>query len=113
MLNVFYLCNEDLDQALTRLKAFQNAPTCPAERQAFHMAWYAWGAESQQLAPLKARFLLRNDGESFFMNRDRKTFGSGVPQPMEFAKHPRYMPAAPVEEKLASIISAVNINISL
>lgn len=113
VLNVFYLCDERLGEAVARLKTFQNPPVCSAERLVFPLAWYAWGAESQQLAPLKARFLIRRDGKSFFMNRDRKTFGVGVPEPMEFAKHPRYMPAAPVEEELASYMSAFGANHSL
>lgn len=104
VLNVFYLCDADLGHALRRLEETGCSPICDAEKLTFPVAWYAWGAENIQLARLKERFSARQDQCSFFMNRDRSTFGNGVPHPMEFAKHPRCMPASPVEKMIASAI---------
>lgn len=108
ILNVFYLCNEHLSQAITQLEQFSNPPMCPGEQSTFPITWYAWGAESAQLAALKQRFMKRHDLQSSFMNRDRQTFGTGVPNQMEFAKHPRGMPALPIEEKLASLLQVAD-----
>lgn len=107
VLNLFYLCNKDLGQALARLRELGEMAACPTEKNTFPLAWYAWGAESKELAPLKRRFLNRNDRVSFYMNRDKKTFGEGAPGPMEFAKHPRCMPAVPVEAKLKSVLAVI------
>ena len=113
ILNLFYLCNEDLGQALSRLRGPEEQPVCPAEKNIFPLTWYAWGAENELLAPLKQRFLGRQDQASFYLKRDRKSFGDGIPGPMEFAKHPRGMPAEPVEVKLALMLEALAANNSL
>jgi len=105
ILNVFYLCNANSCDAIDRVSNLADAPTCSSEFQRFPITWYAWGAEDQALAPLKARFLERRDGASIYMRRDRKSFGRTVPGPMEFAKHPRCMPAAPVEIELSQHLS--------
>lgn len=108
ILNVFYLCNANSRDAIDRISNLIEAPTCSAELQRFPIAWYAWGAEEEAIAPLKARFLERCDGASIYMQRDRKSFRRNVPRPMEFAKHPRCMPAAPVEMELAQHLSNRN-----
>jgi hypothetical protein len=113
VLNLFYLCNQDLNQALNRLRELKEPPVCPSEKLNFQLAWYAWGCESELLAPLKQRFLARRDQNPFYMKRDRVSFGGGVPGPMEFAKHTRCMPAEPVEGKLVSILGALVANNSL
>lgn len=104
VLNLFYLRNQDLNKALHRLRELEEPPICLGEAQTFPLVWYAWGGETEILAPLKQRFLARRDNNAFYMNRDRSSFGEGTPGPMVFAKHPRGMPAAPIEAKLAFIL---------
>lgn len=108
VLNLFYLCNKDLGPALVRRRELGDRTVCPAEKNVFPLAWYAWGGESEELVPLKQRFLNRKDLVSFYMNRDKKSFGEGAPGPMDFAKHPRGMPAAPVEAKLKSVLAVLS-----
>lgn len=104
VLNVFYICNQDLNGALARLRQQPESPVCSSENRVFPLTWYIWGAERKLLAPLKERFQSRSDTIAFYMRRDKKSFGFGVPGPMEFAKHTRSMPTGLVEAKLAQFI---------
>lgn len=104
VLNVFYLCDPDMGRAIDTVRAMSDAPICPSEAKRFPLVWYAWGAESKTLAPHKERFIERRDARSIYMQRDRKSFGRSPPGPMEFAKHPRCMPSAPIEKEISSCI---------
>lgn len=104
VLNVFYLCDADMGRAIDKVRAMSDAPICTSEERRFPLVWYAWGAESETLAPLKNRFIKRQDEQSIYMQRDRKSFGKAPPGPREFAKHPRGMPSAPIEQEISSCL---------
>lgn len=104
VLNVFYLCDADMGSAIDKLRSMRDAPICISETKRFPLVWYAWGAESMTLAPFKERFLDRRDERTLYMKRDRKSFGSTPPGPMDFAKHPRCMPSAPIEHEISSCL---------
>ena len=55
VLNLFYLCNPNLGEAIKSLKSNESAKNCPAETKEFPWVWYVWGGESPALNIFKKR----------------------------------------------------------
>lgn len=68
ILNLFYLCNPDLEMAIKRIKIHSTAKVCPSETNIFPWIWYVWGSHSDDLSLFKGRFATLMSNTHFFVN---------------------------------------------
>jgi hypothetical protein len=102
VLNLFYLCGQDLAEATAALAAEKNAHADPAEASPFPLIWFAWGGPSRQLDPLKDRFLSRQFAGAFYYSPASGSVVTGIPSKSVLAKHPQGLPHEPVISYLAA-----------
>jgi hypothetical protein len=105
VLNLFYICGQDLKLALSSLAQQANPHPDPAESLSYPFIWYAWGGELKPLNPLKDRFLIDHQKAlSFFYSLKEKRVITRQPDPSELAKHPQGLPHEPMVNYLAKLI---------
>lgn len=88
VLNLFYLCNPNLTQAIetitTKKKNIQN---CATETLTFPWVWYVWGQESKLLTELKLRFKDIRTDKPFYYDKLNALVVNHQPTLNSFAKH--------------------------
>ena len=101
--NLFYICNPDLNSAITAIEKLPESINCPSEKVSLNHIWYAWGGDSKHLNMFKKRFL-ENPTLGFFFDHVKKQVIPHTPELTEFAKHPQGMTALPIIEHIASVL---------
>ncbi len=104
ILNLFYLCNPNLNQAVSALKKNQNAANCPTENLSFPWVWYVWGCASKSLNPFKSRFLKLKSDNHFYYDKIRSMVVTGPASVSAFAKHTQGLKHEYVVPYLAGIV---------
>lgn len=87
VLNLFYLCNPNLDEALSELKKINCTYTCPTENLFFPWVWYVWGGASNALNPFKTRFSQLNSTNHFYYDKELYKVIDKPASNYSFAKH--------------------------
>ena len=87
VLNLFYLCDPDLGQATTKIKAIKHPRICQTENQEFPWVWYVWGASSETLNPYKRRFAQLNSCNHFYFDKSLSKVIKMPASETAFAKH--------------------------
>ena len=87
VLNLFYLCSPDLEQAISDLEQNKYARNCLTEQKEFLWIWYAWGGDSAPLNPYKARFSKLRSDRHFYLDQRTGKVVSEIPTNSSFAKH--------------------------
>lgn len=87
VLNLFYLCNPKLRQALSTIKAHGDVNCCPAESRTFPWVWYIWGGSSKALNTYKLRFAHIDTSHHFYYDKLNKCIVDKAALPHDFAKH--------------------------
>lgn len=105
VLNLFYLCDRDLNQAKRSFATIKRAPPYPEEKQHYPWAWYAWGGPDRLLDPLKTRFDDLRSDSCFYYARDRDRIVTETPASRDLAKHTQGMPQAKVVSHLSQLIN--------
>ena len=57
VLNLFYLCDSVLDNAIEKINGYTNHQICLTENFNFHFIYYAWGEPDARINNYKIRFL--------------------------------------------------------
>jgi hypothetical protein len=99
--NLVYICNKNLDVAISAFGGVRRPLVCPTENNAPPIVWYAWGPRHAKLQPLTARFLGQRVKHRFYYDGHHKTVVVGKPLPTTWVKHTQGMPAPPIVEHLA------------
>ena len=103
--NLFYLCNKDLNAAISQLSSLPDPPLCNSEQQdSPPLVWYAWGGSNPALDQFKSRFSHHNS-HCFYYDKNSNNIVSGIPTGGAFPKHPQGMPSKPVVNYLSDIIT--------
>lgn len=105
VLNLFYLCNPNLSQAITCIEKFAKSPFCKSEIGAFPWVWYVWGDESVNLNQYKERFSQVNANHHFFFDNRAKEIKNQPPKHHDFAKHTQGLKHEYVVPHIARIIA--------
>lgn len=105
VLNLFYLCNPNLSQAIISIKKFSEPLLCRSEASVFPWVWYVWGNESTYLNPHKKRFLQIHAKHYFFFDNHTKEVKKKTPELNEFAKHTQGLKHEYVIPHIARIIT--------
>jgi len=87
VLNLFYLCDPDLEQAILKFKQCKSPEYCPTEKRHFPWVWYVWGGSNIELNPYKRRLDALDTTSHFFY--DNKEMGITLTKPPEkvLARH--------------------------
>jgi hypothetical protein len=105
VLNLFYICDKDLDVATAMMVKAKKSFTDPAESNSFPFVWFAWGGESADLDHLKARFVAAH-GKSrvFFYCQNTRSIVSRLPSNTDWPRHTQGMRHEPVIAHLATFL---------
>ncbi|MEM9396852.1 MAG: hypothetical protein AAF991_05185 [Pseudomonadota bacterium] len=106
VLNLFYVCDNDLRSAKTLLNSSRRNPVCEWEDSPYPWVWFAWGGPDRVLDGLKKRFVAMDTKQPFFYCGERKEVISRAPELGEKARHTQGMPTAEVIAYLASLSAA-------
>jgi len=104
VLNLFYLCDPNLRQAVRSLLADPDPIICESECRDFTWVWYAWGGDSTHLNRLKQRFATIRSRDHFYYDLGSSKVIADRPSNSVTAKHTQGLPRQPVIDHLAGII---------
>lgn len=104
VLNLFYLCNRDLNAAKRSLLREDADQICPTERRRFAWRWFAWGGTDPVLDELKPRFRTRRQAHAFYLDGQSGEIRARVPGLTDKARHTQGMPHGRVVEHLTGLI---------
>ncbi len=91
VLNLFYLCNPDLEEAIKDYETSLNPKICSTERKKFPWVWFMWGGYNMSLQGKKNRFKDISAPIKFNLNNQTKTIVEGLPEERVCAKHTQGM----------------------
>ena len=71
VLNLFYLCDKNLDGAIKKYDTIlDNDLICKTEKKSFPFVWYVWGGSSSKLNKYKERFSDISTKKNFFFHKN-------------------------------------------
>jgi hypothetical protein len=91
ILNLFYICEKDLNQAIRKIKADPDPIFCGREQKKFPFLWYVWGGENQELNFYKLRILDINSDQHFYLNTNTNKVIKAAPRLIASARHTQGM----------------------
>lgn len=87
VLNTFYLCDPNLEKAITSYTSLDANIRCESEKRRFPWMWFVWGQSDIRLRELKERFYACKADKYFFFDNTDKKMKMGRPQPLQPARH--------------------------
>ena len=104
VLNLFYLCNKTVFDAIAAIKKVAEPPRCNSECGVFPWAWYVWGGSSD-LKSFKKHFPKINANYHFYFDNSDKKVKDWMPNCYEFARHTQGLKQEYVIPHIAKIIA--------
>ncbi len=87
VLNLFYLCNANLGEAINIVNNLENTIFCNTENNFFPWVWFVWGGSDATLNEFKIRFQNINAEISFFYDQQNQEVVERIPNQNDFARH--------------------------
>ena len=87
VLNLFYLCDPDLTNAIKSIRKYHSPMHCDSESKVFQWVWYVWGGEDENLTDFKIRFSKVNTTRHFYFGGDSKSIINNMPGARDKARH--------------------------
>lgn len=87
VLNLFYLCNQDLNEAISAYKNVDNPIICESETNFFPWVWFVWGDSNFSLNDFKLRFTKIKSKKCFFYDKTAQKIAERIPSTNDFARH--------------------------
>lgn len=94
VLNLFYLCNPDLGEAINDYRKERNGLqqiVCNKEQLRFNWLWFLWGGSNIHLNEMKERFRKVDAQKFFYLNNNDKQVHENFPEYDICAKHTQGM----------------------
>lgn len=113
VLNLMYICDKDLSQAIKKILDHKNPTICLSEGKYFPFVWYVWGSDDVKLNPCKKRFVALNSDAHFFINTKTEEIISRRPTSNEPARHPQGMKHNLVIPYISEILISVTEQINI
>ena len=104
VLNLFYLCNPDLSEAIKDYENRPNPKICNTENHKFPWIWFMWGGQNKKLTEKKIRFKNIQTEKQFYLNNKTKNVIEDFPEDKICAKHTQGMQHALVIPYLERIM---------
>jgi len=89
VLNLIYICDKDLPQAIKKISAHPSQKRCDTEKKDFPFMWFVWGPDNKNLNIYKQRFDSLNGGNNFYLNTKTKGIITNAPGLKDSARHPQ------------------------
>ncbi len=102
--NLFYLCNENLNDACREFAGVEVPLTCDTEACRPPITWFVWGGPDGHLTCHKKRFERRAFRKPFYFDKEESRIVCTVPTSIAFAKHTQGLPKQTIEEHLAEVL---------
>lgn len=87
VLNLFYLCEADLNLAIDEAKEKTINGICQTEKKVFPFVWFMWGGDDKFLNNYKNRFLSIKAAQYFYYNNHEDKITKDIPTDKSSAKH--------------------------
>ena len=87
VLNLLYVCNKDLFQAIKTIAGYPNPIICDTEKKKFPFLWYLWGNDNKNLNSYKKRFYDLDAKTHFYLDTNTKGIISNYPAMNDSARH--------------------------
>lgn len=87
VLNLMYICNKDLSQAVKEIRNYSDPVICDSEEKKFPFVWYVWGNDDKFLNEYKERFYNLVTCSHFYFNTKTKEVINGPPRLKDSARH--------------------------
>ena len=91
VLNLFYLCNPNLSEAITDYSKEGTGIVDSKEQSNFNWLWFLWGGNNNRLNEMKNRFKFVKADKYFYLNNKDKKMYSEFPNNNICAKHTQGM----------------------
>jgi len=104
VLNLFYLCNPDLEEAIKDYETSLSPRICSAEQKKVPWVWFMWGGFNKSLQENKKRFKDISTPIKFYLDNRTKTIVEGLPEERVCAKHTQGMQHDLVIPYLAKVL---------
>ena len=92
VLNLFFLCNPDLGEAIKDYEGAEIKNICETEKNVFPWLWFMWGGYNKMLTTKKLRFKEIKSSKMFYLDSRSKIVRTGFPEDIVCAKHTQGMP---------------------
>lgn len=113
VLNLFYLCDENKEEAIRKINNLSEFKTDKLENKEFNLIWYLWGQEDERINFLKNRFKNINSKHHIFYNQIEKQISFNKPDIKSFARHTRGLAHSLIVPSIASILKKLYNNAPL
>lgn len=87
ILNLFYLCEPQFNQAILKHNNNKSVRFCSTEKSSFPWVWYVWGEKLDNLNIYKIRFSNLQSNVHFYYDQKLKEVVDKQPSISDFAKH--------------------------
>lgn len=87
ILNLMYICNKELKQAINKVEKYTTPIICDTEKKYFPFLWYVWGGSDKDLNRFKERFTKLNADVHFYLDTKSKTIVTNAPNLKDSARH--------------------------
>lgn len=87
ILNLFYICDKTLPQAIEKLKSYPSPTICDTENRYFPFVWYVWGGNSRELNIHKQRYSNLNSNIHFYYDSEAGEIVTRAPGHRDLARH--------------------------
>ncbi|WP_176224002.1 hypothetical protein [Thalassobacillus devorans] len=92
MLNLFYICDKDLNQAIKKIEVHHSSQSiCGTEAKDFPFLWYVWGGDNKKLNFYKSRIFNIKADRHFYLDTKTNKVVDGAPQLSDCARHTQGM----------------------
>ncbi len=104
VLNLFYLCDADLNNAI---KKYENTTSKidECENYIFPFIWYVWGGENSKLSIMKDRFNKINSNKHFYFDPETTSIKENIPSSIDFAKHTQGLKQEKVIDYISELLT--------
>ena len=104
VLNLFYLCDADLNNAI---KKYENTTSKidECENYIFPFIWYVWGDENSKLSIMKDRFNKINSNKHFYFDPETTSIKENIPSSIDFAKHTQGLKQEKVIDYISELLT--------
>lgn len=106
VLNLFYLCNANLEEAINSINKIPSPIICNSEEKLFPWLWYLWGGSDFSLNKFKNRFASINTKSHFYYNQSAARIENSAATKDSFARHTQGLSHELVVPYIASILKA-------
>jgi hypothetical protein len=107
VLNLFYLCEADLNLAINEAKDKTIKGICKTEKKKFPFVWFVWGGDDKFLNIYKNRFESINAGQFFYYDNQEGVIIQKIPTDKSSAKHTQGLTHSYVVPHISNILKAI------